>query len=89
LICYLCHDSVRHGILTDFIYLCSRCCPALVRRFKNPTGKYSYVCTFQEWLSNDSCHEHLVKDKAHNSNGKHYADSLVCPKGHTRIIIGY
>ena len=91
MICCCCHETTRHGTTSQHekIFLCSRCNPAIVRKIKNANGKYSYFCVYQEWLANDSCHELMKLDTKHEAGGRSYADSLVCPKGHNRIIIGY
>jgi len=91
MICSICHTITRHGTKSaeQNFFLCSRCVPSSVLKVKNPNETISYICVYQEWLSKDSCHEILKLDKKHESNGRYYADSLVCPKGHTRIVMDY
>jgi len=73
----------------DQIFICSYCRPSTILKIKNGIGNYDYTCVYQEQFETDSCHERMTPDEAHEKNGKYYAHSLICPKGHTRIIIGY
>jgi len=90
LICYSCHEVTRHGMRAeDQIFICSYCRPSTILKIKNGIGNYDYTCVYQEQFETDSCHERMIQDKAHEKNGKYYAHSLICPKGHTRIVVGY